>query len=394
MNSKMASYLGAVLPLLASFGLGQEARAESQDKPSVETYGFVQMDAIYDFNQSDPNWTGALRPSKIPVNCAGANPDPGCGQSGETTLSVRQSRLGFNGLVPTDIGAFKTKFEIDMFGVGVNAGQTTIRLRHAYGELGQFLVGQTNSLFMDGDVFPNTIEYWGPTGMIFYRNVQARWTFLKQDGTKAAIAFEAPGSAIDAGQVNTVAIGGVNSWNKYPDFTGQYRVDGPWGHFQAAGILRWLGYDNPAGTVSGHKNGWGANLSGAINTVGKDNVLMQVAYGDGISNYFNDGGVDLAPSSPTGGAEALPILGVLLYYDKYWNEKWSSSIGYSVTSQSNSAGQTPTAYKQGQYASANLLYYPARNVMVGGEFISGKLEQNSGASASDNRFQFSTKVSF
>ncbi len=40
-------------------------------------------------------------------------------------------------------------------------GQTTIRLRHAYGELGQFLAGQTNSLFMDIDVFPNTIDYWG-----------------------------------------------------------------------------------------------------------------------------------------------------------------------------------------------------------------------------------------
>jgi len=29
---------------------------------------------------------------------------------------------------------------------------------------------------MDIDVFPNTIDYWGPSGMVFYRNVQMRWT--------------------------------------------------------------------------------------------------------------------------------------------------------------------------------------------------------------------------
>jgi hypothetical protein len=74
---------------------------------------------------------------------------------------------------------------------------------------------------------------------------------------------------------------------------------------------------------------------------------VQIAYGEGIANYFNDGGVDLAPQSTQGGAEALPILGLLLYYDKYGDEKWSSSIGYSETSQHNSGGQEPTAFHKG-----------------------------------------------
>jgi len=395
MKPRTATYAGfIIIALLAVIATGGEARAASQDMPRVEVYGFVQMDAIYDFNKSNPNWTAALRPSKIPVNCPG---DPGCGKDGETTFSVRQSRFGVNGFIPTELGELKTKFEIDMFGVGVNEGQTTIRLRHAYGEIGQFLAGQTNSLFMDGDVFPNTVEYWGPAGMIFFRNVQARWTFLKQGGSKAAVALEGPGSAIDAGQINVVdpALGAnIHSWNKYPDLTGQYRMDGPWGHMQAAAILRWLGYDTPDGSVSGNKTGWGLNFSGAANTVGKDKVLVQVAYGEGIANYFNDGGVDLAPKSSTGGAEAVPILGLLLYYDKYWSEKWSSSLGYSLTQQDNSGGQTDAAFKKGQYASVNLLHYPAKNVMVGGEFIWGKLELKNGNSADDSRIQFSSKFNF
>ena len=28
---------------------------------------------------------------------------------------------------------------------------------------------------MDLDVFPNSLEYWGPNGMVFFRNVQLRW---------------------------------------------------------------------------------------------------------------------------------------------------------------------------------------------------------------------------
>ena len=77
--------------------------------------------------------------------------------------------------MPTDVGEIKTIFEFELFGTGVDAGQTTFRLRHACGELGQFGAGQTWSPFMDIDVFPNSIEYWGPNGMVFFRNVQVRW---------------------------------------------------------------------------------------------------------------------------------------------------------------------------------------------------------------------------
>jgi hypothetical protein len=41
-----------------------------------------------------------------------------------------------------------------------------------------------------------------------------------------------------------------------------------------------------------------------------------------------------------------------------------------------------------------LLYYPAKNVLTGLEFVWGELEQKSGASAIDYRLQFSTKVTF
>ena len=141
--------------------------------PRIDVYGFAMLDAIYDFDRVDPNWKSSLRPSKIPVNCPG---DAGCGNDGETILSVKQSRLGFKGYFPTRFGEMKTIFEFELYGTGVDEGQTTFRLRHAWGELGQIGAGQTWSLFMDPDVFPNTIEYWGPPGMVFFRNAQVRWS--------------------------------------------------------------------------------------------------------------------------------------------------------------------------------------------------------------------------
>ena len=100
--------------------------------------------------------------------------------------------------MPTNLGELRTTFEFELFGTGIDAGQTTFRLRHAYGELGQFGAGQTWSPFMDIDVFPNSLEYWGPNGMVFFRNVQFRWMPIQGD-TRLTIAVERPGASGDPG---------------------------------------------------------------------------------------------------------------------------------------------------------------------------------------------------
>jgi hypothetical protein len=366
------------------------ASAQDPNKPKLEIYGFAQMDLIQDFNRVDPDWNATLRPTRIPVNCPG---DPGCGEDGESIFSVRQSRLGVNGFLPTAYGELKTKFEFDLFGVGDDAGQTTIRVRHVYGEIGPFLAGQTNSLFMDGDVFPNTIDYWGPAGMVFFRNVQARYTPWQSQGMKVAVALENPGVSLDN---SSAGFGAVSGHNELPDLTGQFRWEQPWGHFQAAGILRSLGFDTPgaAGSnPSGTETGYGLNVSGTFKTGGRNKILAQVVYGQGIANYMNDASTDLATDS-SGDAEAVPLLGWLLYYDHYWNEQFSSSIGWSETREDNTGGQAATAFHKGSYGSANMLWYPVRNVMAGVELLYGKRENNDGESNDDTRVQFSAKYSF
>jgi hypothetical protein len=380
------------------------ARAEDTGR-SFEIYGFAQADYIQDIGgRLDPDWDDAFRPSKI---CF----DGACGEDGQASISVKQSRFGVKGTMPTgsNTAPLNFKFEFDLFGTGVDAGQTTMRLRHFYGEWGQILAGQTHSLFMDIDVFPNTIDYWGPSGMVFYRNVQIRWTPYRTDKSQFAVAIERPGNDIDAGNLRLIpGLEDVEVRNdeELPDFTAQYRYGDDWGHVLVGGILRKVGYevraeDSDDEWTQGSEMGWGINVGAAFNVLDKDAVRLQVVYGEGIASYMNDGGMDLAPAASYDAgvlsdleAEAVPLTGVLAYYDHWWSNKWSSSIGYSFTEVDNTNFQDPGAFQRIDYASGNLLYYPADNLMIGAELMWGERTNNDDESEDDFRFQFSVKYNF
>ena len=361
---------------------------------SFKFYGFVQADFIYDFQRVDPDWKDMLRPSKIPVNCPG---DPGCGRDGETIFSVRQTRAGVDAEVPTELGDLKTKLEFELVGVGGDAGKTTPRLRHAYGELGSILAGQTWSTFMDPDVFPNSIEYWGPPGMVFFRNIQLRWTPIRQGGNRVAIALEAPSAAIDSGKVNFIdPTLGLQDRTQYPDLTAHWRTERDWGHVQVAGIVRSVGFESnktASANPSGQEIGAGVNVSTVIKVGRRDKIKAEFTYGRGIASYLNDGGIDLGPSSSLR-ATTLPIIGWLAFYDHWWSDRWSTSFGWSEERVDNTGGQTGDAFTGSGYGLVNLLFYPTKNILVGTELQYGSIELKDGSRGSDTRIQTSFKWSF
>jgi hypothetical protein len=373
---------------------GGASQAQQPTAPSFEIYGFAQADYIQDFDRVNPNWEDTLRPSRIPTT------EGLFGGDGQAIISVRQSRFGVRGSVPVGGRELKTQFEFDLFGVGVDEGQTTIRLRHAYGQWGRWLAGQTNSVFMDIDVFPNTIDYWGPAGMVFLRNPQIRWTPVAGDN-ELALAIERPSNDIDPGNFRLFdpALLDIQNDEEIPDLTAHFRMNRGWGHWQIAAIARRVGGENiadPANVVERDDMGWGVDLTTSVKVGERDKLMLGAVYGDGIASYMNDGGVDLAPSTnlPGTDVETVPLLGLIAYYDHYWSDRWSSSIGYSSTEVDNTSGQEPSAFKKGQYASVNLLHIPAEDVLVGAELLWGEREDLNGASGTDVRLQISFKYNF
>ncbi len=408
--STLVIALFAPLPLLAQLPSGVPPPPEPPESepgpapegtpagPWMEIYGYVMTEMGYNFEQIDPAWFDVMRPTKLP---ASANE---FGHNGSTFAGVRQTRFGVKTGTPTPYGELKTIFEFELFGVGVDAGQTTFRLRHAYGEIGQVGAGQYWSPFMDIDVFPNSIEYWGPNGMVFYRNVQVRWMPIRGD-TRLTFAAERPGATADAGEFqDRIELQDIRGRFPVPDFSGEFRLAGAPGYVKLSGIVRWIKWDDlgtDALNLGGSAVGWGVNLSSNVHLWKKNVLKLQGVYGRGIENYMNDANVDIGAKTNAGNATtpvvgvALPVLGVVAFADLYWHEQWSTSIGYSLVRIWNSDAQLASAFHMGQYALVNLLFNPTPKSMVGAELQWGRRDNFSdGWNVNDFKLQVSFRYNF
>lgn len=376
------------------------ARADSGKR--FEIYGFAQGDAIGDFKTNNPDWFDVNRPSKLPSF------EDEFGHNGHTWFSARQSRFGTKAMIPTVSGRpdIKVVFDWDLFGVGTDAGQTTIRPRHIYGQWGKFGGGQLESPFMDLNVFPNILDYWGPNGMLFYRNVQIFYEPINgPDSTQLLIALERPGASGDAGVVaQRIELQNIAPRFPAPDISASYRFGGGWGYAKFAGIVRWIRWDDVLQDqfdLNGGVTGWGISGSTGAHLGKWDLLHLQLVYGHGVENYFNDAPVDVGAKANPGntvtpiGGKALPDFGLVGFIDHTWNSQFTSSIGYSRVDIDNSDLQANTAFKSGQYALLNLLWTPVPNVMAGGEFQWAHRDNKGGDfHANDYRLQVSLKYSF
>src|SRR6516162_11016070 len=342
--------------------------------------GYFKSDSIHDFKPAGN--TDAFVPSSFPVPHV-----PGVYNS---TISIRPTRLNLDfRILNTSAGDVRFYVEGDFF--GTNA--TTPRLRHAYAQAANFLVGQTFTNFMDPDAFPDTLDFQGPNGMISLRNPQFRYGFALTPSTTLHFSVEKASSDVTfttpqfTSQPNSPA----------PDGAIRLRQEFERGHFQVAGIFRDIAAFLPSGKTD-TVFGWGVNTSLVVRTFGKDNLIFGVAAGHGISRYIQDTsglGIDAEPASPGNPhLEATPAVGVEGAYQHYWFKRLRSSVVYSYASVSNTDLAKPTTYNHATYTGTNLIWNPIGSLNVGGEFLYGwKMLQN-GQKANDPRIQFSAKYSF
>src|SRR5215472_7280161 len=145
--------------------------------------GYFKTDFIYDLKPAGN--TDSFIPSSIPIpTVVGVN---------NATVSVRPTRLSLDFRIPgTQVGDVRFYVEGDLFGTN----STTPRLRHAYAQVRNVLIGQTFSNFMDPDGFPDTLDFQGPNGMVSIRNPQLRYGFALTPSTTFYVSVEKPSSDV------------------------------------------------------------------------------------------------------------------------------------------------------------------------------------------------------
>ena len=358
----------------------------SHSDTTLQLGGHIWLDAIY--NNGEMTNRAGFQPSSIAYS-ANTTKD-------NTLFHVGPSNLFVKSYTPTKYGAMTTRFELDLFDSQGDAG---INLTHIWGEINGFGAGQTFTGFMDINAFPNILDFWGPNSMVFTRQPQVRY---RTDISKnARLSFTIEKSSSDFAVPKNSTGAAYNDITELPDFTAAYKYSGDFGYINTAMIIRKLGYETA--TTKDTTMGWGLNVSGNLTVSSEDSVQFQLVYGEGIGRYINDtccsyysdetGGID-GGLDGNGDLAAIPVTAAYVYYNKQWNKKWSSAIGYSYLTVDNLVTQKDLALKNSSYASSNLIWYPTTQVKAGIEVLYGDVQSNAGSEADNYRLQMSVAFKY
>ena len=181
-----------------------------------------------------------------------------------------------------------------------------------------------------------------------------------------------------------------------PDGTFQLRHEMKSGHVELSALLRDIAASVPDGRTDS-VFGWGFNLAG-LYKVGKDNLVYQGVYGDGIERYINDTsglGIDAAVKSVQDPVlEAVPVGGFYGGYQHIWCDKLRSSVVYGFLQAQNTAAQVGSQFHRTEYNAVNLIWSPFAQVTLGTEFLYGWRVNKDNSTGNAPRIQISAKYNF
>jgi DcaP outer membrane protein len=356
-----------------------------------------------------------VNPTAIPLNGTAGHQI-----HGSFLNDVRQSNINFDVRTPTSYGEMDVFALIDGFGQqtslnlnmnGVDAW--TERVVLFYGSLGPLMAGQTLSLWFDGDALGESVDPTPSVGTnngLSNRHTTIRYTYAGAGGLSLAVAAEQPNSegftnaglplaasSVTAGltgvvqNVNTAAVAATGAglfqnlglsggWVSVPDFVARARLDQAWGHVAATGLIRDQIVE--ATGVRAAKVTYGGELTGHLNTFGKDTLRGEASIGTGLGSYLSDMGSNagLQLSTVAAGAGLSPTVGApwaygaYLSYTHWWTDELRSSLapGYSHTGLDNSIITTNTSQnvldKRHIGLTANLIWSPIPQVDLGIEY--------------------------
>ncbi|MEG0656273.1 MAG: DcaP family trimeric outer membrane transporter, partial [Mucinivorans sp.] len=244
--------------------------------------GFVNFRTAYDFNSVLPNL------DFVTYNIPNVRSP---GDAGRLLMDASTSRLYFKTVIKTNKGPLQAYVETDFRGTNY-----ALRLRQAYVSFMGFTLGQSISTFCDLSSSFNTIDFEGPNGYTYGRNLMLRYSHSWKNGLSAALALEFPVVSATYG-THSEAI-----YQRVPDipFYIQYAWNNNKSHIRASAVLRNMYYRDLVRSRTIDQIGWGVQLSATWAVSPKVQLYGQMVYGQGITPYIEDlqgVGMDMIPRS-------------------------------------------------------------------------------------------------
>jgi len=293
--------------------------------PGTETtlkiYGKAETWGFYNINQSQGSSKATYKLNDLGATVLDKAAKPLGDQSWNrkgTVDSFTAGRIGITSTTPSAYGDVNVKVEFEMKTTGgKESWDTAFRLRHAYGEFGGLLIGQTTSLFMAWQYCPAYNDTWHADfneGQA--RTRQIRYTFAPTKEIQVALSAEQDLSGGDSTKLGSAFVGAF-----------QYAAD--WGSVQAAvGYQKKSDWAKAAGgaVTSASGSGVSFNVGGSWNITPNDTIGARIIKGgsqNGNDAYDIGDGFVADPDDYSFYKSTSMDLG----YSHTWNDSFNTNLG-------------------------------------------------------------------
>lgn len=359
-------------------------------RTSLRIDGFIRAHMIYDIGPRPTSSGGDV----ASVRRAILEGEPEYENRGDIRIAGRDARFNIGSFTPTRLGRMHTFIQGDFKGdpddkaSRATTNRTTFTLRHAYGELGAFLFGQTYSVYLDNTVFPDKVDATGPVGRTMIRQGQIRYTRRFDDEREFAVALENPrGDFFEADDHNL-----DDSW---PDLAMHYRHETDRWLYQFGGMLRRIGIKDPLIAADDAVTGWGLNHSGMVLLPGsRDRFTWYLNFGDGLGRYL-EGGVDFGASIGADGTlDTQFAYGGFVTYKHWWTRTLQSNLDFGISRFDLNPEEDAEANERLLSSHVNLIWTPLEMLELGVEYVWGHRRVHDGREGYISRLQVNTIFSF
>lgn len=375
---------------------------------SIRIYGVAELNAVREFKGSNADNDYSTFMPYAPLR-GSAEAD----RTGQTYMHARTSRLGVEATTPTAYGQLVAKIEGD-FNNDPRTGNSAVygnleniytqmatnsydfRLRHAYLQLGPWLVGQSWTTFMDLDATPEVVDFNGPIGGTFIRQPQIRYTYNTPNAGNFTMALENSVSYV----LDPTGTASTAGFSKSPDVILRWDKTFPQGSLSLRAISHELraqgtmtmvaddpdmaGDQSVSRSVSASRRGFGVSLGAVYRVTDNDQFSLLATGGEGIGRYFNyieGAGYD----ATTNRIAAEKVAGLVVGYQHKFSDTLRMNIVYggqrnfdnAYTDWARANGLDSGRYgvnRKVDQLHIGAIWNPVKYVDIGAEYIYGRRE--------------------